>query len=103
MVVLFVSDLHGQLRGDPVRGGGYARLAGYIKNERAKADLTTDVIAVMGGDALGKSGLPCRKTGEKACVPFLKDMSIDVASLGNGELKRSVAELNELISLSGIS
>jgi 2',3'-cyclic-nucleotide 2'-phosphodiesterase (5'-nucleotidase family) len=102
LVVLYASDLHGRLRGDPVNGGGYARLASVIRAERAKAPAGTDVLAIMGGDAAGKSVLPCRKTQEKSCFPLLKEMGFDAAVLGNGELKLPLDELNSLIKASGL-
>ncbi len=103
VVILHFSDLHGQLRQSPTSAaGGYARIAQIIKKERAKASSSTDVLVLMGGDAFGKGALPCRKSEDRACAPLLKDLGVDVAVLGNGELKRSVEDLRKLMEGSGI-
>lgn len=103
LVTLFVSDLHGQLRGKPEKNvGGYARLKTLIDTERSAASGPTDVLVISGGDAFGKSAEPCRASGEKECAPLLKDVGVDVAVFGNGELKRPRAELLDLLKLSGI-
>ncbi len=102
LVVLHVSDLHGQLRAQSNVGGGYARVAKIILDEKAKAGPHTDVLAILGGDAAGKGAMPCRKTNDEACFAILKQMGFDLAVLGNGEVKRSASELNNLVNLSQI-
>lgn len=95
VVVLHFSDLHGRIL-------AYPRLAALIKSERALAERSgNDLLVVMGGDAAGKGALPCRKSNDKECFAFFKEMGVDVALLGNGEAKRSAKDLNELIRISG--
>ena len=99
--ILFLSDLHGHLRAEKGKAG-YARVAQFIESERAHAGTKTDVVVIGGGDFAGKGAEPCRKTWDKACFPLVKELGVNVAVLGNGELKRSAAELNELIDASGV-
>jgi len=103
VIMLYVSDLHGRLRPELSGMGGYARLSQWIKSERIKAGDQSDVIAIAGGDIAGKSALPCRKSSEMECFRLLKEVGFDLAVLGNGELKRSSSELNDLIQNSGIA
>ena len=102
LVVIYVNDLHGQLRADLKNGGGYARLAAFIKGERDRAGTGADVLVIAGGNVAEKGALPCRKTNDNACFPLLKDVGVDVAVLGTSEIKRSAADLNHLIDLSEI-
>lgn len=105
LVLLYVSDLHGRLRAETApnfEAPGYARVSGWIHAEKSRADGSTDVIALFGGDAVGKSALPCRRTNESACIGLFKDMGFDAAVLGNNELKLGPAGVKALIVNSGI-
>lgn len=101
LVILQAGDLHGYLRAEDGQGG-YARVAAYVKAEKAAANSTTDVLFVYGGDAADKGALPCRKTRDRACFPLLKQLGIDVAVVGNHELGRPGSETAGLLALSGV-
>lgn len=101
VLLLFVSDLHSQLRANKDGQGGYAQLASWIQSEKAKAGSKTDVFVLGGGDLLGKGSIPCQKTNDKDCVPLMKDLQLDYATLGNYELYQSPADLKSLIEASG--
>ncbi len=99
LVVLYASDLHSQIRPDEKDRGGYARVKAWVDGERRKAGPQTDVIAVAGGDLLGKGALPCAATADKACVPLLGEIGFDFATPGNYELYRSNKDLREILPL----
>ncbi len=103
VVVLHFSDLHGQLRGG-AQGGGYARLAAYVRQAQREAGPKTDVLVLFGGDLVGKTAMPCRQTKESACAPLLARIAGDLpvyAVLGNHELDRPAAEMDAILNASG--
>jgi 2',3'-cyclic-nucleotide 2'-phosphodiesterase (5'-nucleotidase family) len=100
IVVLFFTDLHGRLRAS-ADAGGYAEIAALVEEERAKLGERSDLLVLNGGDAAGKSSVPCVLSKEKDCFSLLPDLGVQLSVLGNSELTRSVQELNELIALSG--
>lgn len=101
VLILYVSDLHSQLRADKDGNGGYAQIATWIESEKAAAGKKTDVIVMAGGDLLGKGSLPCQISKDKECLPLLKDWPVDFATLGNHELYHSPSELKSLIQSTG--
>jgi 2',3'-cyclic-nucleotide 2'-phosphodiesterase (5'-nucleotidase family) len=104
LVVLYFSDLHQHLREDPVgQEGGYGRLKSYISKERAELSSRDDLLVIFGGDAAGKGAWPCTKTQDKACFDLLSDLGIDIAVLGNWELRRSVSDLVPLLESSKLN
>jgi 2',3'-cyclic-nucleotide 2'-phosphodiesterase (5'-nucleotidase family) len=104
LVVLFLSDTHQHLRQDMLnQSGGYARIKAYISNERSRLSSRDDLLVVFGGDAAGKGAWPCTKTQDRACFGLLKDLGIDLAVLGNWELRRPVRDLVPLLESSGLN
>lgn len=101
VLVLFMSDLHSQLRVDSKGRGGYAQIKKWIDQERASAGDNTDVILIGGGDLVGKGSLPCQETQDKECAPFFKDFGMAYATLGNYELYSSLPELSKQIQATG--
>jgi hypothetical protein len=101
ILVLYVSDLHSQLRPDAEGRGGYAQLRQWVDSERARAGSKTDVILVGGGDLIGKGSIPCQESGDKECVPFLRDMGLAYTVLGNYELYNTPSNLLNLVRSSG--
>lgn len=102
IVVLFVSDLHGRLRPGVQGLGGYSRLGGLIAAHKKNAGDRTDVLAIVGGDIAGKGAIPCQKSKDRECFPFLGMMGFDIGVFGNGELKRNKSDLDFLLKSSGI-
>ncbi len=103
VVILFMSDLHGRLQPDGAGRGGYARIAQLVSAHRKNAGPKTDIWVIVGGDVAGKGAVPCVVTHDKACFPLLGKMGINLGVLGNGELKRSLNDVENLITLSGIT
>jgi|GEM_PF-1277733 len=103
VLVLFMSDLHSQLRAGEGGRGGYAQLKKWVDSEKARAGLRTDVIVIGGGDLFGKGSLPCQETKDKDCAPLLRDIGLNYSTLGNYELYNSSADLARLIQSTGAS
>lgn len=102
LLLLYVSDLHSQLRANRDGRGGYAQLAAWIESEKSKAGPQTDVFVLGGGDLVGKGSLPCQNTQDKECAPLLRDLHLDFATLGNYELYQSPQDLAQMIRASGV-
>ncbi len=102
VLILYVSDLHSQLRPGKDGVGGYATLKAWIENEKANVGAKTDVLVLAGGDLVGKGSLPCQLTNDKDCLPLLKELGIQYSALGNYELYNKVADLQKLSEASGI-
>ncbi len=102
VLILYVSDLHSQLRSGKDGLGGYATLKAWIEKEKSKVGPNTDVLVLAGGDLVGKGSLPCQITGDRECLPLLKELGIQYSALGNYELYNSPAELKKIADATGI-
>jgi len=101
VLILYLSDLHSQLRADERGRGGYAQLKKWIDSERAKAGTATDVVVIGGGDLLGKGSIPCQETKDRDCAPLLKELGFNYSALGNYELYNTPTELAALVRAAG--
>jgi 2',3'-cyclic-nucleotide 2'-phosphodiesterase (5'-nucleotidase family) len=101
VLVIYLSDVHSQLRADDKGRGGFAQLKKWIDSERARAGAKTDVIVVGGGDLYGKGSIPCQETKDKECAPFFKDLGLNYTTVGNYELYSSPTDLQKLNQSTG--
>lgn len=102
VLILYISDLHSQLRPGKDGLGGFASLKTWIDHEKAQAGPKTDVLVLAGGDLIGKGSLPCQITWDNDCVPLLRDLGIEYSALGNYELYNKPQYLAPLVKTSKI-